>query len=83
MRWQDIVIGVVQFCYIIALVPTIRGKNKPELVTSAMNVVLVMIVTFCLLTLRLWLSALSAFGVGLTWGVLAVQRLTLSKKGEL
>lgn len=75
MRWQDIVIGIVQFCYIIALVPTIRGKHKPELMTSAMNVVLVMIVVVCLVTLHLWLSALSAFGVGLAWAVLAIQRL--------
>ena len=76
MRWQDIVIGVVQFCYIIALVPTIRGRrDKPELITSVMNVVLVMIVVVCLITLKLWLSALSAFGVGTAWAVLAVQRL--------
>lgn len=75
MRWQDIVISIVQIGFVIAMIPSITSKNKPALATCVMNVVFVCIVTFCLLTLELWLSAVTAAAVAFTWGILAVQKI--------
>ena len=82
MRWQDIVIAVVQVAFVFSMLPSILSKSKPALITSTSNVVLVLIITFCLLTLKLWFSAASALAIAITWGVLAVQKLGSSKSGS-
>lgn len=75
MRWQDIVISIVQICFILALIPTIRGSNKPAFITAIFNVGLVLVITFCLLTLRLWFSALTSFAIAMTWAVITYQTI--------
>jgi heme O synthase-like polyprenyltransferase len=80
MRWQDIVIAVAQVCFVFAMLPSIVSKDKPALATSVMNIVLVLTITFCLLTLRLWLSAITACAIAATWSVLAIQKYQLNNK---
>lgn len=82
MRWQDVVISITQLCFIFAMIPSIRSNDKPAVATSVMNVVLVGIIAICLLTLRLWFSALTALAVAITWGILAVQKTKLNKSSK-
>jgi len=77
MHWQDIVISGCQICFVIALLPSLRSHHKPHVATSAMNFVLVSIITFCLATLKLWVSAVTASFVGITWLILAIQKSKL------
>ena len=79
MRWQDIVIALAQICFIFAMLPSIRSKDKPATATSVMNVGLVSIITICLLTLRLWFSAATALGVAIAWTILAAQKIKINK----
>ncbi len=79
MRWQDIVISVAQLCFIFAMLPSIRSKDKPATATSIMNVVLVCTIAACLLTLKLWFSALTALAIAVTWAILAIQKIKLNK----
>lgn len=74
MRWQDIVISVCQLLFVVAMVPSIRGKDKPALATSLMNVALVMAIAVSLLTLKLWFSTFTALLVAGSWALLAVQK---------
>jgi hypothetical protein len=79
MRWQDIVISIAQLCFIFAMLPSIRTKDKPAAATSVMNVILVCIIAVSLLTLELWFSALTALAIAATWAVLAVQKIKINK----
>lgn len=79
MRWQDIVIAISQIGFMIALVPSIRSKQKPILFTSISYSVLICAISLCLLTLHLWFSAATAFGGAVEWTVLAAQRLKIDK----
>lgn len=79
MHWQDYTISVAQVFIIFSLFVSVRGKNKPELATCKMNTLLVFIIATSLLTLHLWLSALTAYAVSLIWAILAIQRIKLNK----
>ena len=80
MQWQDIIISLAQIGFIFALIPSIRSKNKPSLATSVMYASLITLIAFCLLTLELWFSALTAALGATAWVVLAVQKIKLDKK---
>jgi 4-hydroxybenzoate polyprenyltransferase len=73
MVWQDVVIAICQLTFIPAMLPTVFGKNKPEFSTSLMNFVIVMIISTCLLSLRLWFAWASALPIALIWLTLALQ----------
>ncbi len=79
MKWQDIVIAICQLCFLPAMLPTILGKDKPPLVTSALNTIIVLIVVGCFLTLHLWFAAATGFTTGMVWFVLAVQKYKMSR----
>ncbi len=75
MHWQDIVISIAQLCFIPAMIPSIRNKDKPALSTSFMNVVLVLTIAFCMFTLGLWFAAVTSLAIAATWAILALQKL--------
>ncbi len=79
MRWQDIVIGLAQICFVFALLPSLRSHHKPAASTCVMNVLLISTITVCLFTLKLWFSALTACSVDIAWVVLAFQKIKLDK----
>lgn len=83
MQWQDIVIALCQTGFILALIPTIRGTHKPATSTAIMTATLVTIITFCLFTLKLWFAAVTSFGVGVAWLILAVQKIKIEKNNKL
>jgi hypothetical protein len=80
MVWQDIVLSVGSFVFFIALIPTIRIKEKPALSTSIINGIVLAVFAFTYSTLELWLSVCSTSMVFIAWSVLAVQKILKTKK---
>jgi hypothetical protein len=80
MHWQDYLISAAQICIIFSLFASIRGKSKPEVATSRTNAILVFIIACCFVTLHLWLSAVTAFGVSTDWTILAIQKIKIDKR---
>ena len=74
MKWQDYVISSGLFVFTIALVPSIRGKDKPALFTSIMTSSVMYVFTMTFITLGLWASALGQFVGASAWATLAIQK---------
>ncbi len=74
MKWQDIVISIAQIFSIIALIPSIRSKDKPAKTTSLIAMICVLAITICLFTLQLWLGSFTAFLIAVCWGILYIQK---------
>lgn len=74
MSWQDLVLTVGQVIFVIALIPTVVGKDKPALPTS----VLTSAVSFSFMAVYVSLSvpfaSMTAAVNGSMWLVLAVQK---------
>jgi hypothetical protein len=74
MSWQDLVLTVGQVIFVIALIPTVVGKDKPALQTS----VLTSAVSFSFMAVYVSLSvpfaSMTAALNGSMWLVLAVQK---------
>jgi hypothetical protein len=80
--WQDTVIALCQLAAVPAMLPSIFGKDKPAFKTSFINMIIVSIITFTLMTLKLWFSAVTASLIAVCWAVLAFQkwRIDTTKK---
>ncbi|OGE78978.1 MAG: hypothetical protein A2751_00750 [Candidatus Doudnabacteria bacterium RIFCSPHIGHO2_01_FULL_46_14] len=82
MAWQDIVLSVGSWIFVIALIPAIRAKEKPPLATSLMTGVILVVYVFTYASLSLWLSVFSTGLVAAAWLVLAGQRYMTSRKNR-
>lgn len=82
MAWQDIVLSIGQWVFLIALIPSILGKDKPALSTSLMTGSLLIVFAFVYASLFLWVGGVSAFLVGLGWFVLAFQKWQQKQQAE-
>ena len=74
MTWQDIVLSVGSWIFIVALLPSLFGKDKPPISTSLLTGVVLLIYTFVYSTLHLWLSMASTGVLGVAWLVLGAQK---------
>lgn len=74
MAWQDIIIAAGQWVFLLALLPSIFGKDKPALATSIATSVVLAVLAFTYATLSLWVSTISGILVSSAWLVLAVQK---------
>lgn len=75
MIWQDWVIMIVQWGFILALVPTIRERHaKPPLTTCVMTVVGLVAMAICFATLGMWASVLSLSVMAVLWSIIGYQR---------
>jgi len=79
-HWQDLVFFAGSWIFIISLIPTIRGKQKPEFSTSVTTTIILLIFSISYLTLGLLLSAIATVGTATCWGILAYQRSKQPKK---
>lgn len=73
MQWQDLVFSVGNFVFAFALIPTIKGKDKPAFSTCIISAPILTLFVVAFASLGLWLSAL---GVGLSaaaWWILTLQ----------
>jgi hypothetical protein len=73
MIWQDLVFSIGAFVLTIALIPTILGKEKPKLSTSAITATIITAFSFSYFTLGLTLSGLAAAINSVAWYILAFQ----------
>lgn len=74
MIWQDVAIMVACFSFSLALIPSIRGKNKPEKKSCLFTILGLTTVAICFATLKLWLSFSSEIAAITAWSILLAQR---------
>ena len=74
MLWQDIVLMVSFFGFAIALIPSIRSKQKPTRSSCALTLFLLTLCGVSFATLGLWLSFLAEITAMLAWGILLFQK---------
>ena len=80
MLWQDWVITLGSLIFVLALFPSVLGKDKPALSTSLMTGTVLVIFALVYLTLSLWTSAVTTFLTGTLWFILAIQKIINNKK---
>lgn len=71
--WQDYVLAVGAFLFTVALIPTLRGINKPALSTSVMTSAVLWVFAATYATLELWLATIAQVIGACAWAVLAWQ----------
>ena len=79
MTWQDIVLSIGQWIFVIALLPSVFGKDKPAFSSSLITGAVLAVFAFTFATLSLWVSAFSTSLVSITWFVLAAQKYLIQK----
>jgi len=80
MHWQDWIFSVGQIIFLIALIPTLKGKDKPALTTSVVTTIILVVFAITYLSLNLWYSGVSSVAMTIAWGVLAVQKYFQDQK---
>ncbi|MFP4616740.1 MAG: hypothetical protein ACLFNR_01085 [Candidatus Paceibacterota bacterium] len=79
MIWQDIVLSVGQWVFILALLPSIFSSEKPAILTSLITGLVLAVFAFTFYTLELLASAVSTACVSLTWAILVFQALKIRR----
>jgi hypothetical protein len=80
MFWQDYVIASVQIGFVIALLPSLLGDDKPAETTSFLNAGLLAVLVVCEFTLKLYFSTVTVALTALAWAILGVQKLRENKE---
>ncbi len=75
MIWQDVVITVGSWVFVVALIPTLRGKEKPAVTTSVVTGFILIAYALVYATLGMWVSVVSTTALALSWFTLAVQKI--------
>ena len=74
MNWQETILTLGQIIFIVALVPSILSKDKPQIWTSIITGLVALSISITYLTLNIPFAAISAFLNFVAWGVLAIQK---------
>jgi len=74
MIWQDLVISFACFGFAIALIPSIRGRDKPAKSSCAITAGLLTAIAVCFATLGLWISFASEITAIVAWTILFFQK---------
>lgn len=74
MTWQSVVLALGQILFIVALLPSIFTKDKPEIWTSVMTGLVALSISITYLTLDIKLASVMAFLNFIAWSILAIQR---------
>ena len=74
MQWQDWVFTSGQLTFVFALIPTIRGKNKPALSASLITGLIIITFSYTQLTLKLYFSSITGMMAATAWLTLAFQK---------
>lgn len=77
MIWQDVTIMTACFGFSIALIPSIRGKDKPARSTCLLTTILLIAIAVSFATLGLWLSFASELTSIIAWLILLFQNRRL------
>lgn len=79
--WQDLVLTAGTLSFAIALLPSIFGKDKPNMFTSILTGAWLYVFSWTYFSLQLSLSAIVAVALAVEWTVLAFQ-VAMKKRGE-
>lgn len=80
MVWQDWILTLGTLVLIVALFPSILGKDKPAISTSLMTGTILLIFAFVYFTLSLWFTAFTTTIACILWAILAFQKYKMIKK---
>ena len=75
MIWQDIIFAIGSFVFVLALLPSIFGKNKPDMKTSLMTFLVLCAFVGCYITLGFWVSVVSGSLTAICWLILFAQKV--------
>lgn len=73
MTWQDVVLGLGQLLFIIALIPALRSAHKPPRVTCFVTGVTLFTFAFTFSTLNLAWATLTAAVCAALWMIMVFQ----------
>ena len=75
MKWQDLVFMIGGFIFSLALIPTIRAKEKPAISSSLMTLVVLTAYGVSYLTLDLYLASITTILTAGAWLILLIQKM--------
>jgi hypothetical protein len=84
MVWQDTALSIINFGFILTLMPAIiqNYKNKDvkgqSFTTYVSTAILLSIMAYLFSTLELWLSSIATAGTAITWYILLYQKIVYS-----
>ncbi len=79
MHWQETVLAVGQIVFIIALLPSLFSRDKPEIWTSIITGTVALSIALTYATMSLPVAAISAFLNFIFWSILALQKYRQKK----
>lgn len=79
MSVQELVLAFGQVVFIVALLPSIFSKDKPEIWTSILTGTVALSISITYVTLSLNVAAVMAFFNFVAWSILAIQKLRIIK----
>ena len=74
LAWQDVVISLGGYIFLIALIPSILSKDKPARSTSILSGGVLLVFAFTYATLDLWSSMISTSLLSVGWLFLGWQK---------
>jgi len=80
MHWQDWVITIGQIIFIVSLIPTLKGKDKPPVSTSVPTGIVLLVFGITQYSLGLVASTFTSAILGTLWIAVGVQKYFLDKK---
>ena len=82
-HWQDIALAVGSLTLAVALIPSVLGKDKPALWTSAVTGTVLVVFTATYASLSLWYATFTTALAAALWIVLAVQKISQNRTFSL
>jgi hypothetical protein len=80
MLWQDIVITLGGWIFIIALLPSIFSNDKPAVATSLLNTIVLIAFVVTYISLGLVVSGITMSITAFLWFILMIQKYISNKK---
>ena len=82
MKWQQIVLALGQIVFIIALIPSLVSKDKPEIWTSIITALVALSISITYFSMSIPIAAISALLNFIFWSILAFQKLIQIKSAN-
>lgn len=82
MHWQQIVLALGQIIFVIALIPSLISKDKPEIWTSIITGLVALSISITYFSMSITFAAISAGANFIAWSILAIQKLRQIKKAK-
>ena len=85
IMWQDAVLTIINFSFILTLTPAIirnyklRDVKGQSLYTYVSTAILLTIMAYIFITLKLYLTSISTLGTAVAWYILVYQKMRYNK----